>query len=44
MKKSVSNLYTGKPVCAVHFARQIAERWKLLTAQWRREKVKGARS
>lgn len=40
MKKSVSNSYTGKPVCAVHFHRQVAERWKSLLAQWSREKVK----
>ena len=42
MKKSISNPYTGKPVCAVHFQRQIEERWKLLLVQWTREKIKGA--
>jgi hypothetical protein len=41
MRKSTSNPYTGKPVCAVHLARQYAARWKSLLAQWSREKAKG---
>ena len=33
MKHSVSNCYTGKPVCAVHLARQFATRCGFVTAQ-----------
>ena len=39
MKHSTSNCYTGKPVCAVHLARQWEERWKFLQAQWERAKI-----
>jgi hypothetical protein len=44
MKKSISSRYTGKPVCAVHLARQFDERWKLLRAQWARDKVAAVKS